>query len=104
MMALLWLLLPILPSSPTRRNAGEGSFLESTWEMVRCRQTSSHQYFGIEKCLFINSSSNKRQTFNNSILQHGQHNCDGLHQSPGHIHLNYSNLPCSCGTGAPRGT
>ena len=52
-------------------------------EMVCFRATPAHQLFGIEKCLSINSSADKRQTFNNGVPQHGQHNCCGLHQSPG---------------------
>ena len=40
-------------------------------------------FFGIEKCFSINSSTDKRQTFNNGVPQHGQHNRGGLRQSPG---------------------
>ena len=52
--------------------------------MVCFRETPAHQLFGIEKCLSINSSTDNRQTLNNGRgPQHGQHNCGGLHQSPG---------------------
>ena len=61
------------------------NLLESTSqrEMVCFRETPAHQFFGIEKCFSINSSTDKRQTFNNGVPQHGQHNCGGLRQSPG---------------------